>query len=126
MEKRNGLPGELDRSDQRLAALPGVARILSSSSDMACERRAAAACRQKPEPIGCGWLSGGSCWGPSESVAVLRRSGVYLIEGSVKLDSSDFTKGTDGLFLVLTAKPPPGRGDRMPVCVFFGRLRTKR
>ena len=56
----NGLP-QLDRSDQRLAALPGVARILSSSSDMACERRAAAACRQKPEPIGCGWLSGDVC-----------------------------------------------------------------
>ena len=113
MEKRNGLP-QLDRSDQRLAALPGVARILSSSSDMACERRAAAACRQKPEPIGCGWLSGGSCWGPSEGVAALSRSGVYLIEGSVKLDSSDFRKGRDGLFF-FTAKPPPGRGDRIPV-----------
>ena len=48
MAKRNGLP-QLGRSDQRRAALPGVAWILSSSSGMACERRATAACCE-PEP----------------------------------------------------------------------------
>ena len=89
MAKRNGLP-QLDRSDQRLAALPGVAWILSSSSDMACERRATAACRKTRANRLLRLAQRRQLLGPQRGRCdISSRSGVYLIEDSVKLDSGD-------------------------------------